>query len=44
MRVAGIQLENVVGDLAGNAERILDGMRWAEEQGADVVVSSRSWR
>ena len=38
LRVAGVQLENVVGDLAGNAERILDGMRWAESEGADVVV------
>src|SRR4051794_18732299 len=38
IRVAGVQLENVVGDLAGNAERILDAMRWAEDQGADVVV------
>jgi NAD+ synthase (glutamine-hydrolysing) len=38
MRVAGIQLENVVGDIAGNARRILDGMRWAEEHEADVVV------
>ncbi len=38
IRVAGIQLENVVGDLTGNAERILDAMRWAEEREADVVV------
>src|SRR3954452_3999413 len=38
IRVAGVQLENVVGDLTGNAERILDAMRWAEEQDADVVV------
>src|SRR5688572_18285378 len=38
LRVAGIQLENVVGDLNGNATRILDGMRWAEDQAADVVV------
>src|SRR3954470_13325637 len=38
IRVAGVQLENVVGDLAGNGERILDAMRWAEEQEADVVV------
>src|SRR3954470_7254522 len=38
IRVAAVQLENVVGDLTGNAERILDAMRWAEEQGADVVV------
>ena len=38
LRVAAVQCENVVGDLAGNAERILDGMRWAEAEGADVVV------
>jgi NAD+ synthase (glutamine-hydrolysing) len=38
IRVAGVQLENVVGDLAGNGERILDAMRWAEAQDADVVV------
>src|SRR3954451_1594377 len=38
IRVAAVQLENVVGDLAGNGERILDAMRWAEEQDADVIV------
>jgi NAD+ synthase (glutamine-hydrolysing) len=38
IRVAGVQLENAVGDLGGNARRILDGMRWAEREGADVVV------
>jgi NAD+ synthase (glutamine-hydrolysing) len=38
LRVAGVQLENVVGDLAGNADRIVEGMHWAEEQDADVVV------
>lgn len=38
MRIAGAQIENVVGDLDGNAQRILDAMRWAEDQGADVVV------
>jgi hypothetical protein len=38
LRVAGIQLENAVGDLDGNTERILDAMRWAEEQHADVVL------
>src|SRR3954464_5554604 len=37
-RGAAVQLENVVGDLAGNASRILDGMHWAEAEGADVVV------
>src|SRR3712207_1251767 len=38
LRVAAIQCENVVGDLAGNADRIVDGMKWAEQQDADVVV------
>src|SRR4051794_9550798 len=38
MRVAGAQIENVVGDLQGNAERILAAMRWAEGEEADVVV------
>ncbi len=38
LRVAAVQCSNVVGDLNGNAERILDGMRWAESEGADVVV------
>ena len=38
LRVAGAQLPNCVGDLDGNARRIADAMRWAEEQHADVVV------
>src|SRR4051794_31458543 len=38
IRVAGVQLENVVGDLGGNAERIRVAMQWAEDQQADVVV------
>ena len=38
LRIAGAQLENVVGDLAGNRERILDAMRWAEGEGADVLL------
>src|SRR5829696_96653 len=38
LRVACVQLENVVGDLVGNAQRILDGMQWAEREAADVVV------
>ena len=38
MRVAAAQIENVVGDLDGNARRILDAMRWAEQQEADVIV------
>src|SRR3954454_11865170 len=38
LRVAAVQCKNVVGDLAGNAKRILEGMQWAESEGADVVV------
>jgi len=38
LRVAGAQLENVVGDLEGNRRRILEAMRWAEGEGADVLV------
>jgi NAD+ synthase (glutamine-hydrolysing) len=36
--VAGGQIETVPGDLEGNARRIRESMRWAEEQGADVLV------
>ncbi len=38
LRVAGGQIPNVVGDLEGNAARILAAMREAEAAGADVVV------
>jgi NAD+ synthase (glutamine-hydrolysing) len=38
LRVAAGQIPNVVGDLDGNAQRILEVMRWAEDEGADVVV------
>ncbi len=38
LRVAGAQVLNVVGDLAGNARRIEAAIAWAEEQDADVVV------
>ena len=38
LRVAAAQLPNCVGDLDGNARRILDAMRWAEQQDADVIV------
>jgi NAD+ synthase (glutamine-hydrolysing) len=38
LRVACAQLENVVGDIAGNCEQILSAMRWAEGEGADVLV------
>lgn len=38
MRVAGAQMNLVVGDLAGNEERIAGAMAWAEEAEADVLL------
>ena len=38
LRVAGAQLDNVVGDIQGNTRRILEAMSWAEAQDADVLV------
>jgi NAD+ synthase (glutamine-hydrolysing) len=38
LRVAGAQLENVVGDIEGNRRRILEAMLWAEAEGADVLA------
>lgn len=38
LRVALCQLNVVVGDLAGNAERIVNALHQAEEVGADVAV------
>ena len=38
LRVAGAQLDLVVGDLAGNRDRILEAMAWAEAQDADVLL------
>lgn len=38
MRIAGAQVHNVVADLEGNARRISEAMRWAEAEGADVLV------
>jgi NAD+ synthase (glutamine-hydrolysing) len=38
LRVAGAQLENVVGDIEGNRGRTLEAMRWAEGEGADVLA------
>ncbi len=37
-RVAGAQLDFVVGDLSGNEAKILDAMAWAEQRAADVLV------
>jgi NAD+ synthase (glutamine-hydrolysing) len=39
MRIAIAQLDCVVGDLAGNAERILDAVAEARRGGADLVVT-----
>jgi NAD+ synthase (glutamine-hydrolysing) len=38
IRIAGAQLDLVVGDLGGNEEKILDAMDWADEQAADVLL------
>jgi NAD+ synthase (glutamine-hydrolysing) len=38
LRVAGAQLNLIVGDLEGNRDRILDAMGWAESNGADVLL------
>jgi NAD+ synthase (glutamine-hydrolysing) len=39
LRIALAQLNTTVGDLAGNAERILDAARRADELGADLVAA-----
>ena len=38
VRVAGAQLNFVVGDVAGNEERAAEAMAWAEGVGADVLL------
>ena len=38
LRVAGAQLNLVVGDIDGNERRIAEAMDWAEDEGADVLV------
>jgi NAD+ synthase (glutamine-hydrolysing) len=40
MRIALLQLNQTVGDLSANAARIRDGVREAQRQGADLVVTS----
>jgi len=40
LRVALCQLDVVVGDLAGNAERVLSALERTEEAGADIAVFS----
>ncbi|VAV96950.1 NAD synthetase / Glutamine amidotransferase chain of NAD synthetase, partial [hydrothermal vent metagenome] len=38
IRIAGAQLDLVVGDLDGNERKILDAMDWADRQAADVLL------
>ncbi|MGF1667871.1 MAG: NAD+ synthase [Acidimicrobiia bacterium] len=38
LRVAGAQIDLVVGDLAGNEEKIAAAMEWAEAEDADVLL------
>ncbi len=38
MRIAGAQINLVVGDLAGNEARIAEAMAWAEARGVDVLL------
>lgn len=40
MRIALLQLNPTVGDFEVNATRLVDGLRQAEREGADLVVSS----
>ncbi len=40
LRVAGAQLNVVVGDVEGNAKQIGEAMAWAESAGADLLVLS----
>jgi len=38
LRIAGAQIDLIVGDLDGNERKILAAMGWAEEQGADLLL------
>lgn len=38
IRIAGAQLNQVIGDFPGNRDRILDAMAWAQDQDADVLA------
>jgi predicted amidohydrolase len=38
LRIACAHLENVVGDIEGNAAQIASAMDWAEGESADVLV------
>ena len=38
IRIAGAQLNQVIGDFPGNGDRILEAMAWAQDQEADVLA------
>ena len=38
LRVAGAQLDLIVGDIPGNEAKIVEAMEWAEAASADVLV------
>jgi NAD+ synthase (glutamine-hydrolysing) len=38
MKIALAQIDTTVGDFDGNAQKILDGVRWAESEGVDLIV------
>ena len=38
LRVAGAQLNPIVGDISGNEDKVTEAMAWAEEEGADVLL------
>jgi NAD+ synthase (glutamine-hydrolysing) len=38
MKIAVAQINTTIGDFEGNARKILDGLKWAESQGADLVA------
>src|SRR6266516_690309 len=39
MKISMLQLDPIVGDLTGNARLIAEGVRKAQEQGADLAVT-----
>jgi NAD+ synthase (glutamine-hydrolysing) len=38
LRIAGAQINQVVGDIPGNRDRIIDAITWAESEGCDLLA------
>jgi len=38
MKIALAQINTTVGDFSGNARKIIDGIRWAESEGLDLII------